>query len=68
MLVPDSALPAAPPSPPRRASLTPLRGKGMWIWQLASTEGGDPAAIVRRAASAGLSQIWVRLGDSRDGF
>jgi len=40
----------------------------MWIWQFRRTEGGDPAAVVRRAAVAGLSQLWVRVGDSRDGF
>src|SRR5207302_6356937 len=30
--------------------------------------GGDAAKIVARAKAAGLRQLWVRVGDSRDGF
>jgi len=40
----------------------------MWIWQWGQTEGGDLAAIVRRAKAAGLGSIWVRVGDSKSGF
>jgi hypothetical protein len=43
-------------------------GKGMWIWQLDETEGGNTRAIVRKAARAGLRQMWVRVGSSKDGF
>ncbi|HMC53035.1 MAG TPA: hypothetical protein VKI64_09775 [Acidimicrobiales bacterium] len=58
------------PAPPAEVSgdLRALAGKGMWIWKLPATEGGDPAAIVRRAKGAGLHQLWVRVGDSRYGF
>jgi hypothetical protein len=45
-----------------------IDGKGMWVWELPHTEGGDVAAIVRKASAAGLRQIWVRVGDSKDGF
>ena len=69
MLVPDGALPSVPPPPAQvTGDLRPLAGKGMWIWKLPASEGGDPAAIVRRARAAGLRQLWVRVGDSRDGF
>lgn len=45
-----------------------LDGKGMWVWKYNQSEGGDADAIVARAVSAGLRQLWVRVGDSRDGF
>lgn len=67
-LVPDSALPPAPGPLPRRASLAPIAGKGMWIWQAAATEGGDVSRIVSAARAAGLHQIWVRVADSQNGF
>ena len=68
VLVPDAALPAAPAAPPRRARLDAIRGTGMWIWQFSRTDGGDAAAVVAAARAAGLSQLWVRVADSRDGF
>jgi hypothetical protein len=45
-----------------------LSGKGLWIWRLPATEHGDIGAIVTKATQAGLHQLWVRVGDSRDGF
>ncbi|HEV2370171.1 MAG TPA: hypothetical protein VGR90_09865 [Acidimicrobiales bacterium] len=68
-LVPDSQLPAAPAPPPGgRNALTAIAGKGMWIWQPASTDGGDVNATVADAVKAGLHQLWVRVGDSENGF
>jgi hypothetical protein len=67
-LVPESALPAPPPAAPRLAGIGVLAGKGMWIWQPAKTEGGDVDAIVQKAIQAGLTQLWVRVGDSLQGF
>jgi len=69
VLVPDAALPSGP-APPAQVTrdLSALWGKGMWIWKLPATEGGDVAAIASRARSTGLHQLWVRVGDSRDGF
>jgi hypothetical protein len=40
----------------------------MWVWQFDQTEGGNAAAVVRKASKAGLRQLWVRVGSSRDGF
>ena len=48
--------------------LAPLAGKGMWIWEWDSTDNGDADAIVQQAVSAGLHQLWVRVGDSQNGF
>jgi len=68
VLVPEEELPAAPESTALVADTTPLAGKGMWVWKYRQTEGGNADAIVARAVAAGLSQLWVRIGDSRDGF
>jgi hypothetical protein len=67
-LVPEAALPSPPPPAPRLGSSAVLAGKGMWIWQPRNTEAGNVDAIVRRAVAAGLTALWVRVGDSRDGF
>jgi hypothetical protein len=40
----------------------------LWIWQLSASEHGDIGAIVAKSTAAGLHQLWVRVGDSRDGF
>jgi hypothetical protein len=68
VLVPEAELPAPLPPSAWVADVTPLMGKGMWVWKYRQTENGDPDAIVSRAVAAGLRQIWVRVGDSRDGF
>jgi hypothetical protein len=68
VLVPDADLPEPPPSSAWVADVAPLAGKGMWVWKYRQTEGGDADAIVARAVAAGLRQLWVRVGDSRDGF
>jgi hypothetical protein len=66
--VPDTAIPAETAPAPWTTNPAAVSGKGMWVWELPQTEGGDVAAIVGRAAAAGLRQIWVRVGDSKDGF
>jgi hypothetical protein len=68
VLVPEAALPAPAPPAPRTAGLDAMAGKGMWVWKFKSTENGDADAIVTKAAAAGLRQLWVRVGDSQDGF
>jgi len=67
-LVPDAALPPAPPPVRRSASLSALAGKGMWIWRFPDADHGDPVAVVADAKRAGLRQLWVRVGDSQAGF
>ena len=67
-LIPDAEIPAEAPPAPWTSDATPIVGKGMWVWQLPRTEGGDVNAIVAKAAAAGLHQLWVRVGDSQAGF
>jgi hypothetical protein len=45
-----------------------ITGKGMWIWEWSNTDGGNAAEVVQQAVSAGLHQLWVRVGDSMNGF
>jgi hypothetical protein len=52
----------------RSLGLEVLAGKGMWVWKFQQTENGDADAIVTKAEAAGLHQLWVRVGDSQDGF
>src|SRR5438128_1152461 len=42
-----------------------LSGLGVWIWELARCEGGDPAAIARKAIRCGVSWVTVKSGDAR---
>ena len=68
VLVPEPALAAPPAVPPASGDVRPLLGKGMWLWKYYATEKGDADAIVTKAVAAGLRQLWVRVGDSKDGF
>ncbi|MGH9124836.1 MAG: hypothetical protein ACRDZ8_08945, partial [Acidimicrobiales bacterium] len=68
VLVPESQLPTPPSPAPRVKDLSAISDKGMFIWQIHLTSGGDVSAIVNQAVAAGLRQVWVRVGDSFDGF
>ena len=43
-------------------------GKGMWIWEVNKTEGGDVNKIVAKTKAVGLSHVFVRTGSTWDGF
>jgi hypothetical protein len=68
VLVPDKSLPAVVAPTAWRSNLGAVTGKGMWIWEWSQTDGGNASAIVAQAVGAGLHQVWVRVGDSKDGF
>ena len=53
---------AAPPKP-----ILPL-GKGMWLYQLSMSEGGDATKVVSKAKALGLTHLYTRLGSSKKGF
>lgn len=66
--VAESRLPApVPVDPSRRADLTPVTGKGIWLTTWATSKV-DVAEVVGRARSAGLRQIWVRTGGTYQGW
>jgi hypothetical protein len=60
-------LPAPVPVTRHRADLSALRGKGMWLTTWADSKV-DIDALLTRAKNAGLTQIWVRTGGSRQGW
>jgi len=51
------ALPAVAPA------LQPPRGRGMWIWYLNRSAGGNVAAIAAQARAAGVQSIYVKSAD-----
>ena len=67
-LVPEAELPVPAAPVDHKSQLQPLEGKGMWLWKYFQSEGGNADAIVKRAADAGLRQLWVRVGDTQDQF
>ena len=66
--MPEAALPVPEAPIASVVDLAPAMGKGMWLWQFDKSEAGDAEAIVAKAVRAGLHQLWVRVGDSKDGF
>lgn len=68
VLVPDSQLPPVTAPAHWSSNLAAVHGTGMWIWQWSLTAGGNAAAIVAQARSEHLHQLWIRVGDSMNGF
>jgi hypothetical protein len=65
---PAVAPPAEAPAPPAATKpIVPL-GKGMWLYQLSMSEGGDANKVVKKAKAAGLTHLYTRLGSSKKGF
>jgi hypothetical protein len=65
--VADAALPVALPPTTKAASIAAVSGKGIWVtnWK---NDRVDVPGIVARAKSAGLHNIWVRTGGSKQGY
>ncbi|MFL6240179.1 MAG: hypothetical protein ACJ735_11880 [Actinomycetes bacterium] len=63
----ESRLPQPAPLQARRVDLSPVRGKGMWLttWP---TSHLDVGAIVARSRAAGVHQLWVRTGGTKQGW
>jgi len=49
-------------------SASPFDGRGMWIWDLSRSDGGDPSAIAARAAVNGIRTVFVKSGDGATYF
>jgi peptidoglycan hydrolase-like protein with peptidoglycan-binding domain len=45
------------------AADSPFDGRGMWIWYVSRSEGGDPAAIAAKASFAGIKTLFIKSGD-----
>jgi len=62
------AVPPAPvAAPPAPKPIIPL-GKGMWLYQLSMSEGGNATKVVNKAKALGLTHLYTRLGSSKKGF
>jgi peptidoglycan hydrolase-like protein with peptidoglycan-binding domain len=46
-----------------RRAPDPLRGRGMWIWELPSSSGGNTDAIASQARRYGISMLMIKAGD-----
>jgi hypothetical protein len=46
-----------------QASGNPFGGRGMWIWELGSSNGGNLASIISRAHRNGVTTLIVKSGD-----
>jgi Putative peptidoglycan binding domain len=41
----------------------PFSGRGMWIWELSSSNGGDLGSIIARAQLNGITTLMIKSGD-----
>ena len=65
--VADAALPAPLPPGPKATDLKPVAGKGIWVTNWPKTDLDVPG-LVARAKAAGVRNVWVRTGGSRQGW
>ena len=52
-----------PAAKARGARANPFAGRGMWIWILSSSSGGNLAAIISRAHQYGIRTLIIKSGD-----
>ena len=50
-------------SPTGAAASDPFYGRGMWIWLVGRSAGGNPAAIAAQARSNGIKTLFIKSGD-----
>ena len=53
----------APPPPAHRTQGNALGSRGMWIWYVSQSNGGDLASIVATAHAYGVSTLLIKSGD-----
>jgi peptidoglycan hydrolase-like protein with peptidoglycan-binding domain len=63
-----AGIPATTTSPTTTAAYAPptsdpLRGRGMWIWEMPSSSGGNIDAIVSQAKRYGIGTLMIKAGD-----
>ena len=46
-----------------KAAVDPFHGRGMWIWYVSRSAGGDAAAIAAQARLNGIQTLFVKSGD-----
>lgn len=65
--VADAKLPRPVPVGPRHVSLSAVSGKGMWLttWPASRVDVGR---VVAQSRAAGVRQLWVRTGGTKQGY
>ncbi len=48
---------------PAASASNPLAGRGMWIWEMPSSNGGNLSSIIARAQRNGISTLLIKSGD-----
>jgi peptidoglycan hydrolase-like protein with peptidoglycan-binding domain len=48
---------------PATAAADPFSGRGMWIWYVSRSAGGDPSAIAAQARLNGIKTLFIKSGD-----
>jgi peptidoglycan hydrolase-like protein with peptidoglycan-binding domain len=48
---------------PARAAAGPFDGRGMWIWYVSRSDGGDHQSIAARASANGIRTLFIKSGD-----
>jgi len=61
--VPPPAQKPGVSKPRRTPSAGPLTGRGMWIWYVSASNGGDLASIVATARTYGIGTLVIKAGD-----
>lgn len=49
--------------PGAAAASSPFYGRGMWIWFVSRSDGGNPFAIAAQARTAGIKTLFIKSGD-----
>jgi hypothetical protein len=51
------------PAAPKVSKRNPLGGRGMWIWEMGSSDRGSLSAIIAQAKRYGVSTLMIKSGD-----
>ena len=53
------------PDPPQRLKgvADPFAGRGMWIWYVSASSGGNLSSIIAQAKARGISTLMIKSGD-----
>jgi hypothetical protein len=60
---PPRGTPTTHPAPAHKAQGSPFSGRGMWIWYVSQSNGGDLNSIIATAHTYGVSTLLIKSGD-----
>jgi hypothetical protein len=58
------------PEPPQRLKgvSDPFAGRGMWIWYISASSGGNLSSIIAQAKASGISTLMIKSGDGTNAW